>query len=436
VRSTRALAKAILYLSSLNLSEEKKTEFTNWISLWINQLLSDHAPKQKQWAEQEIAYRALSDAPKARPYAGADVTVIPAIAMAVDPIHARLDIGVFKQDPVFQIKALKKSVQPYIPALTAWIDYYVKHKLKLRQVALPRILECAKLGTMVFKTVYDREICKVNTYDHQFNVITKTETRFKGPRVFGVSLDNFYFPAGYQFLKDCPIVVERVRTTYGKLKTAEISGKLTNCDKIKGMENQEQTDLERAREDSVNLNSSRQQDLFTVYEVWCDYDINDDGYDEHLSAIYHLETNTLLQLRYNWYFHQRKPYTVIPYMVVNDSLWGFGIAEMVIPFQKAITKMHQMSVDNAYLANIRMFIVKKESGIEEVPRLYAGRCFFVDDPKSDFIPFASGDIYPLLLLSDRTSLEWSRSEPGSLIISRDGSLRSLVLELQLLQLLH
>jgi hypothetical protein len=70
---------------------------------------------------------------------------------------------------------------------------------------------------------------------------------------------------------------------------------------------------------------------------------------------------------------------------------------MVLPFQQALTKWHQMATDNAYLANIRMFIVKRNSGIEEVPRLYAGRCFFVDDPKSDFIPFAAGDTYPTTL---------------------------------------
>ena len=87
----------------------------------------------------------------------------------------------------------------------------------------------------------------------------------------------------------------------------------------------------------------------------------------------------------------------------SDGLYGIGLCEMVLPFQQAITKWEQMAQDNAYIANIRMFIVKRESGIEEVPRLYAGRCFFVDDPRSDFIPFATGDIYPSTL-SERQNL--------------------------------
>jgi hypothetical protein len=131
--------------------------------------------------------------------------------------------------------------------------------------------------------------------------------------------------------------------------------------------------------------------------VWCDYDVDGNSLPEHLVATYHPASQTLLQLRYNWYFNQKKPYVLVPYTVTNESLYGIGLCEMVLPFQQAITKWEQMAEDNAYIANIRMFIVKKESDIEEVPRLYAGRCFFVDDPRSDFIPFAAGDIYPSTL---------------------------------------
>jgi hypothetical protein len=384
--------------AKIDVTEEIETEFINWLELYVQDLMNTFSDKHRDWADQEKAYRALSDAPKSKPYVGADTTVIPAIAMAVDPIHARLDVGIFKQDPVFQLKGLKKSVLKYIPALTTWINFYVKHKLHLRQVAAPRMLECAKLGTMVFKTVYDRQSVKVRTYDQDFKVISKVQESFRGPRVFGVSIDNFYFPPGYQFLHDCPIVFEVMYKTYNELKVAESSGKLVDCAKVKGQETPNKTNVEEARQDAVNLVQSRQQDTLEIIEAWCDYDIDGDGLPEQLVATYHRNTRTLLQLRYNWYFHQRKPYTVIPYTVTNGSLLGIGICEMVLPFQKALTKMHQMAVDNAYLANIRMFIVKKESGIEEVPRLYAGRCFFVDDPKSDFIPFAAGDIYPSTLV--------------------------------------
>lgn len=381
------------------ISEEKMKDLSIWLDEWLLALEADQARLQSDWAKQETAYRAHPDAAKQRPYIGADTTVIPAIAMAVDPIHARLDTGIFKQDPVFQVKGLKKSFVQYVPAISAMIDFTQRHRWHLRQISQPRLMEFTKLGTCVFKTIYHVERCKAVTYDDTtWEVVKKEVTYYKGPKVVGISLGDFLFPPNYQFLQDCPVVFERIRTTYDKLKVEEESKRLVNVDKIKQHQVRQLTDLEKAREDAArHVSTKLRPNELIVYEGWCDYDIDGDGIPERLVVTYHPDTRTFLQLRYNWYFHQRKPYTVIPFTIVNDSLYGLGLAEMVEPFQKALTKWHQMATDNAYLANIRMFIVKRESGIEEVPRLYAGRCFFVDDPKSDFIPFAAGEIYPSTL---------------------------------------
>ena len=389
----------------IKVSEKQMTDFLIWVDQWIDDLESDQQTKQKEWAEQEEAYRAKSGPPQTKPYIGASNETIPAIAMAVDPIHARLDTGIFKQDPVFQVKPLKKKFVRFYSALGVWIEYYQRNKLKLRQVASPRLLELTKLGTCVFKTVYDRQSSRIRTYDMAtWKVVEREEVTFSGPRVFGISLGDFLFPALYQHVQDCPVVFERQRTTFNKLKVAEASGKLKNVEKLKGQESVTRTALEDAHEQaSSHVSTRRYTDDIEIFEGWCDYDIDGDGLPERLIITYHKDTRTVLQLRYNWYFHQRKPYTVIPYQLTNDSLYGIGIAEMVKPFQDALTKWHRMATDNAYLANIRMFIVKKESGIEEVPRLYAGRCFFVDDPRSDFIPFGGGDIYPSTL-SERQNL--------------------------------
>jgi len=381
----------------IDISTEKMDDIKRHLDDWLHTLDSDQQDKQTQWREQEEGYRALPKLKKF-PFKGAAGEVIPVIAMAVDPIHARLDTGIFKQDPVYTLKGLKKSVLPFIPALTAWIDFYQKHYLRLRQVSSPRILECTKLGTMVFKTVFHKEQVRTLTYDSNFEVVPQEFTAYKGPKVFGISLGDFLFPPHYQFIHDCPIVAERQRTSYGALKRAEASNRLTNVDAIKGQETADKTDLEMERGDVVKHTTTRVTEDLVVYECWFDYDIDGDGVPEKLVATYHLNTRTLLQLRYNWYFHQRYPYTVIPYAVSNDSLYGIGIGEMTKPFQDAITKFYQMAADNAYLANIRMFIAKKNSGIEDVPRVYAGRVFFVDEPSKDFIPFAGGDIYPSTLV--------------------------------------
>lgn len=376
------------------LSDETIDRFKTWLDEEIDALKAEQSKLQDDWAGYESSYRALPEAKKSFPFEGASNDVMPIVAMAIDPVHARLDTGIFKQDPVFIFKALKKNVIGKVHALSSWVDYYQTNKLKLRDVSSPGILEMTKLGTMVLKTVYDREEYPVKTYGPNWKVETRKITTFSGPKVFNIALGDFLFPPTYQHLQDCPIIVERQRTTLGKLYIAEASGKLTNVDSIKGQENIERTAVEEARDTAIRHEPVSTRKEIVIYEIWCDYALGkEDKIPERLVATYERETRTLLQLRYNWYFHQRKPYTIIPYSISNSSLYGIGIAEMVEPFQKAITRWQQMSSDNAYIANIRMYIAKKNSGIEEVPRLYAGKVFFVDDPSKDFIPFAAGDTY-------------------------------------------
>lgn len=389
----------------IDLGEDKMQTFKGWLDIWLDTLISEQQAKIQQWADEERSYRAISDGPRSDPYEGACGDVVPAIAMAVDPIQARLSTGIFKSDPVFRLKALKKSFSKSVNGLERWIEYYQKYKLNLRNITGPRLFEFTKHGTMVYKTVYDRDTYGIKSYDREWNVVKKTVTRFSGPRVIGVPITNFLFPARYQTVQDCPIVAERCILTMSDLYRMKASGKVTNIEALIGQENLPANDLEVEQQISSNhVESVEQTKLYLeLHEVWCDYDIDGDGIPESLVVTYHKPTQTILQLRYNWYFHQRKPYTVIPYTVAAGSLWGIGIAEMTRPFQEQLTTWHRIATDNAYLANIRMFITKKESGIENRPKLYSGRVFRVDDPRTDFIPFAAADIYNSTL-SERQNL--------------------------------
>lgn len=393
------------YPKAIVITDKKKQDaLATWLDQWLSSLTNSHNAKLTEWAWQERNYRARPQRPKSEPYVGACNDVVPVMAMAVDPVHARLDTGIFKADPVFRIKPLKKSAMKYTDSLEKWIDYYQKHKLQLRQISSPRLLELAKHGTMVFKTVYEHEKYSIMTYDKSWKPIKKEVTRFKGPKVYGIGLGDFMFPPEYQHLQDCPVVAERQRFYYEDLMVAQASGKISNCEKLKDSRSVTRDVLEVERQESANhTETNLQRDLIEVFEIWCDYDINGDGLPERLAITYHQPTQTFLQIRYNWYFHQHKPYTVIPYSVANDSLYGIGIGEMTEFFQDAQTKWHQMATDNTYLANIRMFIAKKECGIEEVPKLYSGRTFFVDDPRNDFIPFQAAEIYNSTL-SERQNL--------------------------------
>lgn len=399
----------------LKLPKAKLDALQIWLDGWLVDLQAAHDEKVNQWAKEELLYRAQSEGPKSVPFEGACGDVIPLIAMGVDPVYARIDTSIFKANPIFHIKPLTNAVRDIAPHLETFINHYARFTMDMRRVIAPRLLELVKHGTCVLKTVYEHTQYDINTYDKSakpWKVVRKSVTRYRGPRVYGVSLDDFMFPAHYQDVQDCPIVVERQRVTLDELRIAEKSGLIANVKAIANAQNVQMTALEDQRAESVrHIDPQATNRYHEVYEIWCKYDINGDGIPESLVITYHKSLRVILQLRYNWYFHQKYPYTVIPYSITNDSLYGLGIAEMAGPFQDMATKLYRNSVDNGYLANCRMFIRKREGGLERGFKIAAGNTIWVDDPK-DVIPFALGDIYPSTLQLQQNIFGFNEKRTG------------------------
>src|SRR5674476_82825 len=184
------------------MSEDDEKRLKAFIQEWMSALRSAQSQKVEEWADQEAAYRAISLGPQNHPFVGACGDVVPVIAMAVDPIHARLDTGIFKAKPVFKVTGLKKSILEYVDPLEQWIEYYQKHRLRFRGIASPRILEMTKHGTMIYKTVYEHETYTLKTYDKKWKVVDKEVTTFSGPKVYGISIQDLLFPPGYQHIND------------------------------------------------------------------------------------------------------------------------------------------------------------------------------------------------------------------------------------------
>lgn len=391
----------------LPITEDQRSALINYLLLWKNSLSSSHGEKMGQYQQIEKDYRALPESPKSTPFVGACNDVVPVIAMGVDPVYSRLETGIFGQDPIFRATALKKSMKKYAKPLEEFVDFYVRNKLNLRQEAAPRILEATKLGCCVFKTIFDREEFTVKTYDEQFKVVDKTVRKFNGPRVLGISRDQFMYPPGYKSIQDCPIVAELQYPTVGTLLKLAQSGKLDKdaVEKVREFTTVNQPDLQPTREDAAQMHEDTSlKTKLELVEFWFEYAFEDGKPPAQLTATIHFPTTSILQLRYNWYFHQRYPYTLIPYTVTNASLDGVGIGEMNTPFQRMITRWQQVSFDNAYLANIRMFAIKTGApGFEKKPKLFAGRMIEMEDPSKDIRPIQLGDIYNSTL-SERQNL--------------------------------
>lgn len=393
---------ALFPKAMISLGDEQKTRFITWLGEQVEFLRVAHEEKVKQWAAEEESYRALPDAPKERPFVGACTDVIPAVAMAVDPIHARLDTGIFKSDRIIRVKALDKRLQDVLDPLERFIEYYWRHYLRIRTIASPRLLECAKHGHCVFRVEYENDRQPILTYTRdqasgQFKEAQRFLTTCVGPKITGIPVQNFIYPPRFQHIQDAPIVLEVVWMTEDQVRAEVKRGRMTNEKLLTPASGiGERTELDAAQEDSAQHHElQRSTPWVQLYRFCCKFDIDENGFQESLVGLWCHDTQTLHQLQYNWYHHQKYPYVLIPYTVTNGSIGGIGLCEMIQPFQRSMTAWHQQLWNNAYLANSRIIVRKREavSTTEDSTAWYAGKEFYAEDPSKDVNIIAMADVH-------------------------------------------
>ena len=392
----------------LPISTRQKERLVGFLTDNIQALLAKHADQERVYAAIETAYRALPIKDDGFPFKGRATETIPIIASSIDPVHARLNTGINKQDPVLRVKPITPKMIPYAEALTTWVNFRRKHVLDMPRHTGAAFLELCKFGTTVFKTVYDVSEVTVTGYEQPgWKVVRKTVKKHHGARVLPLGAADVFWPNGYTRSDELPMIVERQRFTPDELVMAA-DGDSPKLDQkavhaiVDKAARRTRTPVEQARDEASFDGPTIHEEVITVYEVWFDYDLQYDPADpeskrsspEKLVATIDLDTNELLQLRYNWYFHQQHPYTIVPYTLVNGSLRGLGIGEMALPTQDAITRWYRISSDNAYLANVRMWASPKGAIREQRLQTFAGRIINLTDPVKDLREIRLADVYP------------------------------------------
>lgn len=386
----------------ISIGDSVKSRLETWLGEQVEFMRTSFQEKIDKWAAEEEGYRALTDDPKNKPFVGASCEVIPAIAMAVDPIHARLDTSIFKNDRIMRLRAVDKDIQPLVDAAERFVEYYLRYYLKLRQVLNPRLLEEAKHGYLVLRVDYEDDTQPVLTYQRDMTgnwvKSQRNLTRCRGPKITGIPIQNFIYPARFQHLQDCPIVLERIYMTQDEIQAEVKRGRMVmpGDGKLLTDTNDSRTALDQAKEDSAQHHNVQQSEGWVeLFRFACKFDVDENGFQESLLGIWDHNSQSILQLRYNWYFHQRYPYVLIPYAVVDGDLGGLGLCEMILPFQRSMTAWHQQLWNNAYLANSRV-VVRKKNAVEtpgDPMAWYAGKEYYAEDPDKDVKILAMADVH-------------------------------------------
>jgi hypothetical protein len=135
----------------------------------------------------------------------------------------------------------------------------------------------------------------------------------------------------------------------------------------------------------------RKGNLYEIFDIYCYFDIDDDGLDEDLYVVWDRTSRSILKVAFNPY--DRRPIEKMVYQRRPHLFYGLGVLEMMQPYEQELTDIHNYGTLNILLANSRIW--KGASGrIPQNMSLWPNRVVELQNPKEDLIPEQMGEVYP------------------------------------------
>ena len=392
------------------------------LRLWIDEQLRYAEADRKGFIDDLMTeidiYEAIPPPYKDFPWENSSNLTIPVAASMADTIFPRIYSTVFGVDPVFTCEDVNPFLAKHVKAYQKLLDLIQEKELKLRTRSRDWFMESVIHGTSVVKLIH--ETIRVSNYknyqpddDGEMQLVDdQVKTKKNGPALYHVPLEDFYIPFRAKSIEDAEWVAHRIRTTWGSLKIKEDMGLYENLDRIEASSEWRSPDYEAHRESLENREISWQEE-FEIFEVWCEYDYDEDGLDESLVVTYHMPTQTLLRVQFNPYWHGRKPFREFVYWPRHDRFYGIGIAHMAKPHQDEISTLHNQNIDNRTVANTRMWeVVAGSRADQHFSGVAPSKKVKVDKLGEEIQPLQLGEVYRSSSESETMALRYAQQRTG------------------------
>jgi hypothetical protein len=408
----------------LNLGPEKEAQLDSWLRDEVWNALTERQDILRDWERWQIQYWAQPESPvKNFPFRRAANIVVPLTAIAVEAVHARMMNTVFAVEPFWTIRPRTKTWADAARPTERWLQSEVEDSNSLNVYAFcnDTILEGIKLGTFIGKSGYRRNMKKTNRDLEDGTTEPVYVEIANGATLEYVPCANFVIRTAEQDPQEATWVGEQHQFTWGQMKRMAQEGRMRaeSVEMVRDWWQDVRTEIQSGDSeqyqdtiDSLQKVEPVWTQVFKVFEIWCSFDIDEDGVDEEIVLDYHYDSGTILSVRSNWYKDLHRPYRITQYVKVEGRIWGIGVGKQNEQFQVAITTVHRQRLDNATLANMRMMAVKKGSGISPDEPIFPGKMWFVDDPQRDFQVVQLSDVYTSAYNNETALLNYSERRTG------------------------
>lgn len=367
--------------------------------------ITNRADLEEKWRRWHKSYRGLPEVEeKTSPWPGASNLVVGLVAIYVDSLMARIMQSMFALEPHWVAEQLAADLAPAVKPVERYLDWGREHVWDQYRVVKHSLLEACKLGTGIIENGWnDLPYIQYNTTTEQ----PEEKGRITGPCPQWVPRADFLCAPGFCDIQEAPWVMRRMWYSWEDLQQMAYDQQINPIDPLKDQKSDElpyTKDEPRTADDETGL--------FELWQAWFRWDLDGDGYPEEYCMLFHDKTKTVLKFYPNPYLNGLRPFVKFPFIEQEGEFDGIGIPEMIEMYQEEVSTSHNQRIDNAHLANTKMIVVRKGSGVTDKEKFKPGKFWFVTDPKSDIQEFRVSEVYPSSYQNEQMTISLAERRVG------------------------
>ena len=366
----RFLEKHPQFGPPLKISKERKADLTNWLADEIDLALTARQGLEDEWRTSIRLYQTVPAVQERNiPYIRASNRVLPLSAIAVDAIYAQVLTNIAQIKPFVIVRPTSGDYEDHAAAVQKRIELGAP-VWGFYSALCDLAKDACKLGTGI-------------TYTRWYETRIKTKRAriaFRGPRITAIPVENVLVPGGsYGEIDQMPWISLIYYMTKAELQE---KANLAGWDISTSTGGTQTNPVRRAREYFTRQygDISQGSDLCDIHEIYCYFDIDNDGEQEELLVIYDHNMHQIYWMDYAPYDH--RPHTVARFNNQEYLFYGQSVVDMVKELNIIASDTLNHWIDNAFLANVRMFATPHGTlDAEQTVLAWAGRNIKMADPE-------------------------------------------------------
>jgi hypothetical protein len=409
------------YPPLLNLDEDTEQSLLTFLNDEVTRHMADRQTfiqdlldQQKDyWAEPSMERRTF-------PFQGAANLVIPLNAIAAEAVQARSMTQLWASKPVVSVEIRNPEFVAAEHPLENYLDYELRNNLKARRMMNSSVFETIKFGTGIGKSDYAKVTKKLVRLNPATNEKEEIPVVIRDSATLdSVAYANYIMPNYAQDPQTAPWCGETMSDTAFGIKTKEQNGLFyegtfislkSHFFAVSRTGTNEERKF-RAQQEDLERTGNIFPELIDWYLIWLSFDVDGDDTLEEIVVWYHHDSRSLMAARYNWNADLRRPYRIVQYIPVEHRWRGIGISKQNSQFQREVTTIHRQRLDNATIANMRMFKINRLSGYGPKEPIFPGKIWFLDD-MSHVETIQLGEIYASSFSNEQAAVLYSQQRTG------------------------